>query len=271
MQRRPTKDEIDQINESFSVLRDEARKQHVSSQRLAYLEKLVRVESGGIQKSAEGSKAFGISQATPDTWNDNAKEFGLERTDSPKGDGRRDLRQQAIFLIKFTEKNETIFIRSFHRTPDDGELYLMHFAGAGAAKNAITAAKADANTPIKHVLEPKAIDSNSYKSEQNKGVRINFKDGGFLPIENFKVGDLVNWANGKMGLPDNKYKTNSSPQYKRDKHGVPDSQGNWVMVAIAAVAAVVVAAVAMFSDDDNGNLQSPNTPRRPRGHSPSHA
>jgi|CXWL01.1.fsa_nt_gi hypothetical protein len=268
MPRRPTKDEI---NESFNVLRDEARKHHVSPQRLAYLEKLAMVESGGSQVGADGSKAFGMFQVTPDTWNDDAKEFGLERTDSSKGDGRHDLRQQAIFAIKSTEKNEVILSRSLNRPPDDGELYLMHFAGRTAGKRAIDLAKIDPNTPIKHALSQNAIDSNSYKSETNKGVRINFKDGGFLPIENFKVGDLVNWASGKMGLPDDKYKTNSSPQYKRDKGGVPDSQGNWVMVAIAAVAAVVVAAVAMFSDDDDGNLKSPNTPRRPRGHSPSPA
>lgn len=261
MQRRPTKDEIDQINESFSVLRDEARKHHVSPQRLAYLEKLVMVESGGIQKPADGSKAFGISQATPGTWNDDAKEFGLDSTDDKiKGDGRRDIRQQAIFLIKFTEKNEVIFRRTFKRVPDDGELYLMHFSGRAAGKNAIIVAEADPNTPIQNVMDKDAINANSYKNEINKGVRINFKDGGYLPIKDFKVGDFVNWANGKMGLPD-KYKTNSSPQYGRDKFGVPESMGNWVMVAIAAA---VVLAVTLISEVFFGGdtPPPPNTPRR---------
>ncbi len=253
-------------HDNIKLLEEICHEKGVSEDRIAYLKKIMNAESSdGVDKKNPNSSATGLFQFIDGTWDKlvkNHKDLDIN--------GRGDPRQQILAAIYFTKDNEIIFKRRLERAPDHGELYLMHFAEKSGLR-AIELAKIDPNTPIQNVMDKEAINANSYKSEKNQGVSINFKDGGFLPIENFKVGDLVNWASGKMGLPDNKYKTNSSPQYKRDKRGVPDSQGNWVMVAIAAVAAVVVAAVAMFSDDDDGNLKSPSTPRRPRGHSPSPA
>ncbi len=256
--------------DNIKLLEELAHEKGLRAEGVAVLKRIMNNESSGETnpKSNGRSSAKGLFQFIDGTW------AGLvnKHPDELKKDGRDDPRQQIIAAIYFTKSNELAFKRRFDRTPDDGERYLMHFAGEDTALRVIRLAEIDPNTPIQNVMSQKAIEDNGYKSEANKGVRINFKDGGFLPIESFKVGDFVNWANGKMGLPDNKYKTDSSPQYKRDKRGVPDSQGNWIMVAIAAVAAVV-AAVAMFSDDepDDGNLKSPSTPRRPRGHSPSPA
>lgn len=251
--------------DNIKLLEEICHEKGVSEDRIAYLKKIMNAEStDGVDTKNPNSSATGLFQFIDGTWDKlvkNHKDLDINGHDDP--------RQQILAAIYFTKDNEIIFKRRLERAPDHGELYLMHFAEKHGIR-AIELAKIDPNTPIQNVMTDREINANSYKSEKNQGVRIDFKDGGFLPIEKFKVGDFVNWSNGKMGLPD-KYKTDSSPQYKRDKRGVPDSQGNWVMVAIAAVAAVVVAAVAMFSDDDDGNLKSPSTPRRPRGHSPSPA
>jgi hypothetical protein len=265
MQRRPTQEEVFQC---LSVLRDEAKKHHVSPRRLDFLEKLVMVESGGCQIQADGSNAYGIAQVIPKTWNSHAKEFGLEPTYSPKGDGRHDIRQQSIFLIKSTDHNVRVLKR---RTgimePSDGQLYLMHFAGENVAVNTINLAKKEngVNIPIQYVLSQDALDSNGYKTEKNKGVRINFKDGGYLPLSSFKVGDFLNWSNGKMGLPA-EYKTDSVPQYEKNKFGIPESAGDWVKGA-AIVGLVIAAAVGIgnwiFGGDDAEAKSPPPPPKRP--------
>ena len=260
MQRRPTQEEV---NKCLSVLRDEAKKHQVNAQRLAYLEKLAKAESGGCQIGADGSNAFGMFQFTPKTWDKYADKFGLDRTNSKNGDGRNDIRQQVIAAIKSTEDNELIFKRRFKRAPDDGELYLMHFAGETPALNAISlASKGEYNTPVQNVLSEDAIKSNSGNGDPSNGVRINFNGGGYLPIKDFKVGDFINWSNGKMDIPA-KYQTNSLPQYEKNKFGIPESMGNWVAIPIIAIAIAAVVAIGniIFGDDDD--IKAPqSTPRR---------
>ncbi len=265
MQKKPSKEEI---FECIRVLHEEAVRFNVEPRRFEFLEKLVMVESGGCQIQADGSNAYGIAQVIPKTWNGHAARFGLHRTDDNIfGDGRKSLKEQSIFLIKSTAYNESLIRQRAGIThPDDGLLYLMHFAGEDVALKAINLAKTPdgINTPIRNIMSQEAIKANSYKDENNKGVRINLNDGGYIPIEDFKVGDLINWANGKMGLPP-KYTTNSVPRYGHNKAGSQEVNGKSALKGLALVGAVAAIGSIVFDMcfGDDTQVQAQATPMKP--------
>ncbi len=266
----PDKLLLDKIRrENIALLHEIGREKDLSEDRIAYLEKVMNKESSGdtFAKPNGRSSATGLFQFTDETWERLVKKHPKDL----KMDGRNDPRQQIIAAIYFTDENEKALTPVIGRTPNHGDLYISHFSGkgggnSGGAIDFFLAAKEDINKPIKGIMSDKAIKANSYKNDKDKGVRITLNEK-FLPIEDFAVGDLINWAYAKMGMQP-PHKTASESKYRKDEKGIPDAQGNWVMVAVAvavmAIAAVVTGIGSFFSDDS----PSPgNIPHKPRPHS----
>ena len=100
------------------------------SQRDAFLNKLVGVESGGNPMAKNpNSSATGLGQFTTGTWADAVKSAGKQYTLAD----RKDPEKSMEILRDFTAKNEARAKSDLGRTPTSTELYMYHFLGRDAA------------------------------------------------------------------------------------------------------------------------------------------
>jgi hypothetical protein len=239
--------------ESLAIVRTEAGKRGLSAEASAVLERIMMVESNGdASVKADGSRALGLFQVIPDTWNEWAEKLGLDKTNSKNGDGRLDPVQQAKFGIAFTQSNESKLTVALDRKPSSGEIYLAHFLGVGGGKvngaiDVIKEAEKNPNTPIKGFLSDEVLAA-------NHKIRLKLKDGKELAFKDFTVADLGNWAEGKM---DHKlrYNTERSNDYKTKGDSIPEAIGDMVMTIIKGAISLVTSMVQGL-----GNLLSPSTP-----------
>jgi hypothetical protein len=248
----------------IGLLKQTAKTKGLSDEAVAVLERIMHVESSdNIFAANKRSSAKGLFQVIDETWN----KYVAKHPDELSLEGRSDSKQQMIFATYFIKDNEKA-LKEAGIPATTTNLYLTHFLGAGGgngtkgAIDVIKEAEKSPNTPIKGFLPDKVINANS-----EVWMTMDGRKG--LAFEEFAVGDLANWANGKMKETDQSkyYKTASEPHYKKDKFGVPESMGSLVMVAIAAAVVLAVALVdeisGMFSGGDDGVRPPPNTPRRP--------
>lgn len=103
-----------------------------------YFDRLAQAESGGNPNAkAKTSSASGLFQFTDGTWRDMVKKYGKEYGITMRD--KNNPEAQRIMVEKFTEENAQVLSKVLGRAPNDGELYLAHFAGAGGAKRLLKA------------------------------------------------------------------------------------------------------------------------------------
>jgi hypothetical protein len=122
-----------------------------------YFSKTRSAESGGNDAARNpSSTATGRYQFLQGTWNDLARnnpDLGL----TP--DGRNDPAQQERAMRAFTGQNAQALTRAGIK-PTDGNLYMAHFLGAGAAPNFIAAAQQDPTVPATQLVSPQVAAAN---------------------------------------------------------------------------------------------------------------
>lgn len=238
----------------------------IPSEDLIYHERTMMSESDGDQTSHVKPKvgtSGGLYGITEPTWKDL-----VSKNPELKIDGRFDVKQHITGHFDLSYENKEKLIKAFGEAPDLGSWYSAHFLGAGGvgakvgtkgigAIDVIKEAKIRPNTPIKGFLSQDKIDA-------NKDVKLKLDNGNYLNFEDFAVGDFLNLCYSKMGMKP-KYPTNSVGSYSKDKHGIPESMGNLVMVAIVAAVAIVAFVASgigdMFSSDDKSPSPTPSRPR----------
>ncbi len=103
------------------------------------LDRIAYAESrGNPTAQAATSSAFGIHQYTKDTWREAVKKYGREIGVNMK-DIANPQAQYAITQALIEREYVPALSKVLGRTPDDGEIYLAHFAGVGGAKRLLRA------------------------------------------------------------------------------------------------------------------------------------
>lgn len=271
-----TKDQL------FKMLEEQANATGLTERGINVLKKIMKVESRWNVKAiptSGRSNAVGLFQVVPDTWNEWAEKLpDMDKTNSPNGDGRLDPEQQIKFAIAFTKHNVNVLADKLKHEPNDGEIYLAHFLGAETAAKVIETAEKEPSARIDRVLSQKVMKANGYKSDGDKGVSIKLKNGGELLFEDFTVADLVNWANGKMELPEKYHVEGHSYNYKKNAQGeetkVPESFGEMIMSiitgAVQLLASLAKGAVTFVMGDSPSTTppqvaKAPTSPSTTRG------
>jgi len=260
------KERIKQQN--IALLEEVANKEGLDEEGRIVLKRIMLAESNGETNAANGkSRARGLFQAIPSTWNKYADKYDdIDRTDSSKGDGRFNPHQQMLFAVRFTRDNERALTTALGgRPPSSGELYMAHFLGAGGgggdkgAIDVIKEAEKNPARPIKGFLPNYIFDPNAdvYLLINNK-ERLYFKD--------FTVSDMQNWADRKMAQPDS-YASLSDEErkkWRKDKgimDWIPDAFGDMKMPVIALVGLAILALVGMAFG--GGSISSGSPPPTP--------
>ncbi len=270
-----TKQEIERIKQkNLALLEEIANQEGLGEQGRIVLRKIMLVESDGQTTIKNpNSDALGLFQVIPKTWNRYADKYDdIDRTDSPKGDGRLNARQQILFAVRFTRDNERALTAALGgHPPTEGQLYKAHFLGLGGGnrdKGAIDVIKElekNPSRPIKGFLPNFIFGPNSdvYLSFPDKKRRLYFED--------FTVSDMHIWANRKMEQPP-KYELLSDEarsRYRKDKgilDFLPDAFGDMQMSTMAMIAAAVVALIGITFSGGSSGSQSPSpTPSKGGG------
>jgi hypothetical protein len=167
---------------------EEAKKYAVPKEQKGTLqEKIIQVESGGVNKPNESGKggkptssAYGLAQMTSGTFE------GLAKSASPSNplygktfdDMKQDEGLQREALSQLLDQNRMVLSKAKVSTTD-AALYLAHFLGPYGAVKAL---QADDSTQISAVVSPDQF-------QANQKMFSTMKD----------VGDLKKWADNKMG------------------------------------------------------------------------
>lgn len=144
------------------------------------LDRISQAESSGNPNAqAKTSTAFGIHQYTKDTWRNAVRKYGNE-LGVRMGDITNPDAQYAITQTLIEREYVPALSKALGRMPDDGEIYLAHFAGTGGAKRLLRAP----DNAIAARLLPKAAAANK---------PIFYEDG-----RPRKVGELLELVKGKV-------------------------------------------------------------------------
>lgn len=145
------------------------------------LDRISQAESNGNPTAQSAtSSAFGIHQYTKDTWRNAVKKYGKE-LGVRMGDISDPQSQYAITRTLIDREYRPTLAKALGREPDDGELYLAHFAGTGGARRLL---RAPENAVAARLL-PKAASAN----------RPIFYDDNGRPR---KVGEVLELVKGKV-------------------------------------------------------------------------
>lgn len=149
-----------------------------------YFNKLAYVESGNNPLAkAKTSSAAGLYQFTAGTWDGLTKQLGLNYT----LEDRFDPKKSRKVVEAFTRQNERHLTNRLNREPNEAELYLAHFSGAGGASKFLTALEENPDASVKDIFKDNQI-------KANKNVFLN-KDGSYK-----KARDIYNWAAKKFDV-----------------------------------------------------------------------
>lgn len=255
----------------MALLDEVANKEGLDEEGRVFLGRIMVVESDGDTYArpplradgTRGSRAAGIFQVVPGTWNDYAKQYNDIQSVTPENmgtanDPRYDVKQQILFGVRFTRDNERALTSAIGgHPPTAGQLYLAHFLGAGGA---IKVLKASPDTKITNLISKEAIDANGpfvdTKGKRHKGVRLHYSDGKEVLFKDFTATDIQVWANRKMGQPDGKFqKRNGIMDW------LPDALGDMKMSDIALIAVGILALLGVVFSGDSKSNNLPNTPR----------
>lgn len=156
--------------------RAEAARGRVNS--ATYADQVGKVESGGRWDAQAGSSsAYGLYQITRGTWLRYADAAGVRgASDAATWNARTNPAAQEAVFAAITRDNRAALTRA--GVPETaGNLYLMHFAGAGAGTKVLRAAR---ETPLADILSARAIEANPH-------------------LKGKTAGELIDWAHRKMG------------------------------------------------------------------------
>ena len=146
-----------------------------------YIKRTIYVEGGQDGSGPSTSSARGIGQFTDSTWLGYFDSVFTDLRDLTREQklSMRTNREAAEKMLKaFTYENASALQRN-NLTPTNGNLYLSHFLGSGDAIKVLLA-------------NPDALAKDLVNASSVKANPSVFKDG-------MTAGDLISWANGKMG------------------------------------------------------------------------
>lgn len=150
-----------------------------------YYSRLAQVESNNNPLAkAKTSSAAGLYQFTEGTWNQLTDELGLNYT----LDDRFDPEKSRKVVQEFTKRNERTLKNKLGRKPNDAELYLAHFSGAGGASKLLDTVQNNPNASVTDFVSEAAL-------KANKNVFFN-KDGSPK-----KAYEIYNWSAKKFDSP----------------------------------------------------------------------
>ncbi len=166
--------------QDLKILQDAVTAAGGDRQMFQYLSSIMNAESSSRYSKNSQSKATGLFQFTPDTWN----RMGGGDIYSPEDQCRN--------AVKLARQNAEGLQKALGHEPDAGELYLAHFAGLAGAKAALAAPD---DTPIGQFLSAGALHANSKKLNGKQGVVFRGKD-----FADFTAEDLREWAAARMDV-----------------------------------------------------------------------
>lgn len=124
-----------------------------------YYERLAQVESSNNPNAkAATSSAAGLYQFTEGTWKEHVSRAGLDYNLNDRFDPKK----SRDIVERFTKQNEKYLKKALGREPDQGELYLSHFAGMGGARKILL----NPDEPIENILSADAIKANKVLFER---------------------------------------------------------------------------------------------------------
>lgn len=149
-----------------------------------YYKQLAIIESGNNPNAkAKTSSASGLYQFTKGTWQDLTKRLNLNYTLNDRFDP---VKSKEV-VRAFTQQNENYLKNKLNREPNQAELYLAHFSGAGGAEKLLKAIESNPKASVETVYSPAQISANKNVFTDKKG---NLKT----------VTDIYNWAANKFGI-----------------------------------------------------------------------
>lgn len=127
-----------------------------------FVRKLTAIESSGNSNAKNpNSSATGKAQFIDSTWNHIVSKYGKEYGLTRKG--RTDPRQAELAAMLYAQENSNALAKKIGREPQEHELYLAHFLGAGGAGKLL---QSDPRASAAQVL-PRAAASNQRLFFQN--------------------------------------------------------------------------------------------------------
>lgn len=122
-----------------------------------YYTRIAQLESsGGKDLFNETSKAYGVLQFMPKTWEYHAKRAGVDVATAQEATPE----EYAKVADDFTEMNASVLRKYLKREPNSAELYLAHHFGGGGAKNMMRAVKMSPKKSARAVLGKSVYKSN---------------------------------------------------------------------------------------------------------------
>lgn len=150
-----------------------------------YYRTLAQIESGNNPNArAKTSSAAGLYQFTEGTWDSLVKDLGLNYT----LDDRLDPEKSRKVVEEFTKRNEKSLRNKLGRNPNEAELYLAHFSGAGGARKLLDTIGTNPEALVTDFVSKAAL-------KANKNVFFN-EDGSPK-----KAYEIYNWSAKKFGSP----------------------------------------------------------------------
>lgn len=148
-----------------------------------FMERVRSAESSGNDAAKNPrSSATGRYQFIDSTWiRQYVKRYGRGGLTDPQILAKRGNGALQDQLMRDLTAENAAFLRSQGEAVTEGNLYLVHFSGAGGAKKVFTA---DPNTPIERIWSAEVIRANPF-------------------LRGMSAGDVISWAHRKMGQKGN--------------------------------------------------------------------
>ena len=163
----------------------------------SYLQKVAQIESGGRAGAKAGtSTASGLFQFTEGTWKQMTKQMGKNYSLQDRFDPAK----SAEVAKFFTEQQSGQLSKALGREPNDAELYMAHFLGAGGAIKFLTALSKNPGAPSTEGADSQQIQANRpiFFEEAGKGRLRSLQEVYALMARKVdKAGEII--AEGKGG------------------------------------------------------------------------
>ena len=135
----------------------------------SYLQKIAQLESSGdASAQAKTSSAAGLFQFTKGTWEETTKLMGKNYTEQDRFDPAK----SAEVAKFFTEMQGGKLEKALGRQPNDSELYMAHFLGAGGAIKFLKALSKNPGGPASEGASQEQIDANPSIFYEGKEKRL---------------------------------------------------------------------------------------------------